>query len=52
MMEHISTTTRFVVRQEDDDPAKKLLDLISDPFSSEASCLLTCPSPPAAESEC
>lgn len=50
-MEHVSMTTRFVARQEDDDPAKKLLDLISDPFSSEASRSLTCPFSRAAESE-
>lgn len=31
---------RLVARQDEDDPGKKLLDLISDPFSGEASLLL------------
>ena len=44
--------TRFVARQDLDDPAKKLLDLISDPFSSEASRLFTCSPSHAAEHEC
>ncbi|KAK7721331.1 hypothetical protein SLS64_001627 [Diaporthe eres] len=39
-MEHLSMATRFVARQDDDDPGKKLLDLISDPFSSEATSSL------------
>lgn len=43
MMEHLSMPTRLIARQDDDDPGKKLLDLISDPFSSEASRLLTVP---------
>lgn len=51
IMEHLTMATRFVARQEEDDPGKKLLDLISDPFSSEASRLLTCPFSRAAESE-
>lgn len=49
IMEHLTMATRFVARQEEDDPGKKLLDLISDPFSSEASRLLTCPFSRAAE---
>lgn len=45
-------TTRFVARQAaDDDPGQKLLDLISDPFSSEASRSLPRPSFSDAESE-
>lgn len=40
-MEHVSMAMRLVARQDDDDPGKKLLDLISDPFSGEASLLLT-----------
>ncbi|KAL1876491.1 hypothetical protein Daus18300_002735 [Diaporthe australafricana] len=42
-MEPLSRTTRFVARQAaDDDPGQKLIDLISDPFSGEASHLFTC----------
>ncbi|KAI3399687.1 hypothetical protein diail_6036 [Diaporthe ilicicola] len=42
-MEPLLRATRFVARQDDDDPAKKLIDLISDPFSGEASPSFTCP---------
>lgn len=43
MMERLSMATRFVARQDADDPGQKIIELISDPFSSEASRLLTRP---------